>query len=84
MEYYEEEFLEFEQFAESTNLRSLSPKKPEESHSDFLLDKFSKYEKWMKADRRKEWTKYMKSLNKNARKLAKKENKAQKNVQVIT
>ena len=54
MEYYEEEFLEFEEYAEMTGLQKMAKKEVNNiaSAPDFLLLKFGKYEKWMKAEHR--------------------------------
>ena len=59
MEYYEEEFLDFENFAQLTGLKSRSANTKYESQPEFILHKFEKYEKWMKADSKKEWKKYL-------------------------
>ena len=54
-EYYKEEYLEFEEFADRTNLRIRPYRRQQsvETQPEFLLRKFKKYEEWMKADRKK-------------------------------
>ena len=58
MEYYEEEFLDFEQYAKMTDLKSRYKTSKFESQPELILDKFKKYEKWVKADSYKEWKKF--------------------------
>ena len=66
MQYYEDDFLEFEEFAKFTGLEKTAEKCTTDGKSvpDFILEKFEKYEKWMKADRRRQWKKYVKTEQK--------------------
>ena len=80
MEYYEDEFLDFEQYAKQTGLRRFTGENSKESHTDFLLAKFASYEKWMKADRRREWQKYLKQQEKKSKKICQSEQIGKKEI----
>ena len=58
MQYYEEDFLEFEEYANLTGLKQMNE---QENGPEFLLAKFEKYERWMKNECRKEWKRFLKS-----------------------
>ena len=52
-EYYEEDFLEFENYINlTTNLRPSSKQNPHEK-SDYYLEKYKQYEKFMKKENQK-------------------------------
>ena len=70
MEYYEDDFIQFEDFAKQTGLRRSTTESTNDSHSDFILAKFATYEKWMKVERRREWKKFVKQQEKKAKKNA--------------
>ena len=63
MHYYEEEFLHFEKFADLTDLKPI-PGQAIEDPSEFILEKFANYEKWLKKDCLQQWRKYCKRQNK--------------------
>ena len=67
MEYYEEEFLEFEEYAKITGLKQMGTCESNENTPDFMLAKIAKYEKWMKAEHRREWKKFLKSKQKGSK-----------------
>ena len=60
MQYYDEDFIEFEDMAAMSGMKNFSEGTNNLTHPEFILDKFAKYEKFMKADRRREWRRYMK------------------------
>ena len=72
MEYYEDSFIEFEDYLIQKGHHNISTPDQPHANSDFYLDKFTKYEKWMKAECKREWRKYVKSQeNKQKRSVAK-------------
>ena len=76
MEYYEEEFLEFEEYAKITGLKQRGTCESNENTPDFMLAKFAKYEKWMKAEHGREWKKFLKSKQKRQQTVKKEEKSA--------
>ena len=64
MEYYEEEFIEFEDYLLLTDQRVHSTSDNPHAKSDYFLDRFAKYEKWQKAEDRKEQRKLLRAQNK--------------------
>ena len=65
MEYYEDEFIEFEEYLMQTGQKKLPTADNSHANSEYYLDKFAQYEKWMKADCRREWQKSLKWQKKN-------------------
>ena len=64
MEYYEDEFLEFEDYCQKVGKTvKSSPDKPN-ANSDYLLKNFAKFEKFWKTESRKEWKKSIKAKQK--------------------
>ena len=68
MEYYEESFIEFENFLIQTGYKNrFRPENPH-ANSEFYLQKFANYEKWMKADYKRQWRNYRKGQVKQDKK----------------
>ena len=60
MQYYKESFIDFENYLLSTGYHKMSTPENPHANSDVYLEKFANYEKWMKADCKREWKRYIK------------------------
>ena len=74
MEYYEDEFLEFEEYLLITDDRVQSTSDNPHAKSDYFLDRFAKYEKWQKSEDRKEKQRLLRAQKKKAGKNSEKTN----------
>ena len=63
MEYYEQDFLEFEEYALATGKTIRSSNDNPHANGNFMLANFAKYEKFWKRESRKEWLKYVKQYS---------------------
>ena len=63
MEYYEQEFLDFEDYAVMVGKTIQSSAQNPYANSDFMLHNFAKYEKFWKKESRKEWKKCIAKQN---------------------
>ena len=64
MEYYEQEFLDFEDYAVMVGKTIQSSAQNPSANSDFMLHNSAKYEKFWKKESRKEWKKCVAKQNK--------------------
>ena len=62
MEYYEESFLDFEDYLNVTGQMKKASADDPHANSKYVLESFRKYEKFQKHEDRKEWRKYQRSL----------------------
>ena len=76
MEYYEQEFLDFEDYAVMVGKTIQSSAQNPSANSDFMLHNFAKYEKFWKKESRKEWKKCVAKQNKALKKAQVKKQKS--------